>query len=137
MKLSEITKRGRNAALLWDECDEALASVNETFGEPFESARDTLNASLLSAASSEIDFETFKGNNNPLRFEDLKIMVIVRPSVLPVPDKRLDILNVRIEKAEETLKLLKAERKSLIEKLKIKGHEFVTEKVITAFRRIK
>ena len=37
-------------------------------------------------------------------------------------------------KAERELKLLKSKRKSLIEQLRIKGLEFITEKVTTAYK---
>ena len=135
--LSKLVKRGREAATLWDECDTALVAVNETFGEPFEKSRNDLNSSLLAATARELDVDTFKGDDNPLRFEDLKILVVVRPSLLPVPDKKLENIDIRIEKAERELKLLKAKRKSILEELKIKGHEFIVEKVTTAFRHIK
>jgi len=138
MTLTKLVKRGREAATLWKDCDEALASCNDTFGVPYEAARNVLNESLLtSITSEEIDLDHFKGDTNPLRFEDLKVLVVVRPTLLPVPDKKLEELEARIERMELELKLVKAKRKARIEELQLKGHEFVTEKVTTAFRTIK
>lgn len=138
MTLNKLIKRGRDAATLWKECDEALAACNESFGEPYEAARKVLNDSLLtSVTSEEVALDHLKGDTNPLRFEDLKVLVVVRPTLLPVPDKKLEELEARIERMELELKLVKAKRKARLEELQLKGHEFITEKVTTAFRTIK
>lgn len=137
MKLSELIKRGHDTALKWSECDEALVAVNETFGEPYDSARKALHNDLLVATSREVPLDTFKGDNNPLRFEDLKVLVVVKPSLVPAPDKKLEDIDTRIERLERELKLARTERKSIIEKLKIKDHEFVISQISTQFRHIK
>ena len=81
MKLSELINRGHDTALKWSECDEALVAVNETFGEPYESARKALHNDLLVATSREVPLDTFKGENNPLRFEDLKCLWFLNQAV--------------------------------------------------------
>tara|TARA_R100000734_G_C3272285_1_gene67979 strand:- start:56 stop:469 length:414 start_codon:yes stop_codon:yes gene_type:complete len=137
MKLSELIKRGHDTALKWSECDEALVAVNETFGEPYDSARKALHNDLLVATSREVPLDTFKGKNNPLRFEDLKVLVVVKPSLIPAPHKKLEDVDARIERLERELKLARADRSSIIDKLKIKNHEFVISQISTQFRHIK
>jgi len=138
MTLNKLIKRSREAATLWKDCDEALAACNDTFGIPYESARKVLNDSLLTAVTSdEIDLDHLKGDTNPFRFEDLKVLVVVRPTLLPVPDKKLEEIEARIERMELELKLAKAKRKARLEELQLKGHEFIAEKITTAFRTIK
>lgn len=137
MKLSELIKRGHDTALKWSECDEALVAVNETFGEPYESARKALHNDLLVATTRDIPLDTFKGDSNPLRFEDLKVLVVVKPSLVAAPSTKLENIDRKIERLKEELEIAKTERKSIIEKLKIKNHEFVISKISTQFRHIK
>ena len=137
MKLSELINRGHDTALKWSECDEALVAVNETFGEPYDSARKALHNELLVATTHGIPLDTFKGDSNPLRFEDLKVLVVVKPSLVPAPSTKLENIDRRIERLKEELEIAKTERKSIIEKLKIKNHEFVISQISTQFRHIK
>ena len=138
MTLTKLVKRGHDAAMLWRDCDEALASCNDTFGVPYESARNILNKSLLtSITSGEVDLDHLKGDTNPLRFEDLKVLVVVRPTLLPVPDKKLEEIEARIARIELELKLAKAKRTARLKELRLKDHEFIAEKVTTAFTTIK
>jgi hypothetical protein len=137
MKLSKLIKQGHSTALKWSECDEALVAVNETFGEPYDSARKALHNELLVATTDGIPLDTFKGDSNPLRFEDLKVLVVVKPSLVPAPSTKLENIDRRIERLKEELEIAKTERKSIIEKLKIKNHEFVISKISTQFRHIK
>ena len=61
---------------------------------------------------------------------------MVRINRVPVPTDELERINIRIEKLERELRLAKNKRKAYIESLKIKAHDFVTEKITTAFKRI-
>ncbi len=136
MALKKLITQARVAASTWGECDEALAHVNESFGAPFEAARDNLNLMLLKADEDELDLTQLQGAESEFRFRDLGALVMVRVSRLPVPFKQLETIDIRIEKLERELKLAKSSRKQLLERAKIKGHQFVTEKITTAYKRI-
>jgi|TARA_A100001035_G_C27653003_1_gene440147 hypothetical protein len=136
MNFDDLRSKAFDTAKLWATCDEALAQVDEAFGTPWQASRDTLNTSLSIADTKGIELEQFQGPDSPFRFPEIGTQVIVRISRLPVPCDELAKIDIRIEKAERELKLLKSKRKSLIEQLKIKGLEFVTEKVTTAYKRI-
>jgi uncharacterized protein (UPF0335 family) len=136
MKLESLQDKAFLTARLWGECDHALAEVGESFGAPWEAARDTLNTALTIAEHKGIELDQFQGPDSLFRFPEIGAQVIVRVTRLPVPCDELAKLDIRIEKQERELKLLKAKRKSVIEKLKIKGFDFVTEKVTTAYKRL-
>jgi len=122
------------AATLWANYDKELAQLDSTLKSPWEASRDSLNTALTIADGRGADLAQFQGPDSPFKFPELGAQVIVRVSRLPVPCEELAKIDIRIEKAERELKLLKSKRKSLIEQLKIKGLEFVTEKVTTAYK---
>jgi len=136
MKLNQLIKQARESALLWDDCDKALNEVNDAFGASYEAARDKLNSSLTVADQNGFEMSQLQGDDSAFRFPDLGTLVVVRVSKLPTPHKSLETIEMKIERLERELKLAKTERKHLIERLKINAHEFVTEKVTTAFKRI-
>lgn len=136
MKIDDLRSKAFDSAKLWAACDEALAQVDEAFGTPWQASRDTLNTSLLIADRKGVELKQFQGPESLFKFPEIGTQVIVKVSRLPVPCDRLEKLDIRIEKAERELKLLKNKRKKLIEEFKIKGLDFVTEKVTTAYTRI-
>lgn len=136
MKLEQLIKQARTSVTCWSDCDHALTEVNEAYGSPFEAARDKLNSSLLLAEQNGIEIDQLQGSDSPFRFPDLGAMVVVRISRLPTPNNKIETIDLRIERLERELKLAKNERKRLLQQLKIKGHEFVTEKITTAFKHI-
>ena len=136
MKLPNLIKQARHAATSWLECDDALLQVNESFGQCFEAGRDNLNSQLMVAESSGFEMDQLQGPESAFRFPDLGALVMVKIHRLPVPCSGLEILDTRIEKMEKELKLLKIKRKAMIEKLKLKNHDFVTSKITTAYKRI-
>jgi len=122
------------AATLWANYDKELAQLDSTLKSPWEASRDSLNTALTIADNKGFDLAHFQGPDSPFKFPELGAQVIVRVSRLPVPCEELAKIDIRIEKAERELKLRKSKRKSLIEQLKIKGLEFITEKVTTAYK---
>jgi len=136
MKIDKLQSKARDSARLWAACDEALAQVDEAFGTPWQASRDILNTALTVAESRGFELEELQGPDSPFRFPDIGTQVIVRVSRLPVPCDELAKLDMRIEKIERELKLLKNKRKSLLEELKIRGLEFVTSKITTAYKHI-
>ena len=111
-----------------------LTQLDAFTKRPWEVSRDSLNTALTIADSRGADLTQFQGPDSPFKFPELGAQVIVRVSRLPVPCEELAKIDIRIEKAERELKLLKSKRKSLIEQLRIKGLEFITEKVTTAYK---
>ena len=136
MKTDHLVNKARKAATLWLECDDALSEVEETYGTPWEAARQTLTSALTIADGDGIDLEQYQGPDSLFKFPEMGTMVMVRINRVPVPTDELDRLNIRIEKLERELRLAKNKRKAYIESLKIKAHDFVTEKITTAFKRI-
>ena len=122
------------AATLWANYDKELTQLDSALKAPWEASRDSLNTALTIADNKGFDLAHFQGPDSPFKFPELGAQVIVRVSRLPVPCEELAKIDIRIEKAERELKLLKSKRKSLIEQLKIKGLEFITEKVTTAYK---
>jgi len=136
MKTDQLVTKARKAATLWLECDDALSEVEETYGTPWEAARQTLTSALTIADGDGIDLEPYQGPESLFRFPEMGTMVMVRISRVPVPTDELDRINIRIEKLERELQLARNKRKAYIAALKIKAHDFVTEKISTAFKRI-
>ena len=122
------------AATLWANYDKELTQLDSALKAPWEASRDSLNTALTIADNKGFDLAHFQGPDSPFKFPELGAQVIVRVSRLPVPCEELAKIDIRIEKAERELKLLKSKRKSLIDQLKIKGLEFITEKVTTAYK---
>lgn len=136
MKPKQLITQARATAERWLECDNALIDVNDTFGQPYEDNRGILNDMLMKAVEDEVSMDQFQGPESDFRFPDMGAMVIVKVSQLPTPTDMLETADLRIKKAEQQLKLAKAAKKNLVERYKINGHQFVTEKITTAFKRI-
>ena len=135
---SKLLKQGRIAAERFDECDLALAELNDGFGKTYDASRNQLTSMLETADSAGIDLSQFKGDQSLFKFPDLRTNIVVRIDKLPTAHKSLEAVDKKIEKLELSLKLAKEERKHLVTKLSLKGSiDLVTAKVITSFRRIK
>ena len=134
MTNDRLQTKAFEAATLWATYDKDLTLLSESVKRPWEVSRDSLNTALTIADSRGADLTQFQGPDSPFKFPELGAQVIVRVSRLPVPCEELAKIDIRIEKAERELKLLKSKRKSLIEQLKIKGLEFITESVTTAYK---
>jgi len=134
MTNDRLQTKAFEAATLWATYDKDLTLLSESVKRPWEVSRDSLNTALTIADHKGVDLAQFQGPDSPFKFPELGAQVIVRVSRLPVPCEELAKIDIRIEKAERELKLLKSKRKSLIEQLKIKGLEFITESVTTAYK---
>lgn len=134
MANDRLQTKAFEAADLWATYDKELTQLDAFTKRPWEVSRDSLNTALTIADSRGADLTQFQGPDSPFKFPELGAQVIVRVSRLPVPCEELAKIDIRIEKAERELKLLKSKRKSLIEQLRIKGLEFITEKVTTAYK---
>lgn len=135
---SKLLKQGRLAAERFDECDLALAELNDGFGRTYEASKNQLTSMIEVADAASLDLSQFKGDQSLFKFADLRTHIVVRIDKLPTTHKSLEAVDKKIEKLELNLKLAKAERKHLVNQLSLKGAiDLVTAKVITSFRRIK
>lgn len=136
--IADLVKQGRHAAEAYDECDAALTQLNDSFGKPYEASRCNLTNELIQADVSGLDLTVFQGEKSLFRFPDLDTNIVVRIRRVPVGTDKLDKIDQKIAEMEQKLKLLKNQRKRLIEDLKIIGDtDFITDAITTAFQRIK
>jgi hypothetical protein len=133
-----LVERGRHTAELFDECDQALTALNESFGSPYEAARSNLTTDLQLAEASGLDLNVFQGSESLFKFPEFGTNIIVRVTKAPTGHAKLDKIDARIEKLERELKVARVERKKLVEQLSIMGTiDLITDKITTAFSRIK
>jgi len=136
--IGTLVNQGKLAARLYDECDTALSELNEAFGTPYEAARNNLTQDLLKADHKGIDLSVFQGKESLLRFPEFNANIVVRITQIPTAHAKLEKLEQKISDLELKLKLAKLERKQTLEQLKVsEAIDFVTDKIITAFSRIK
>ena len=78
MKTDHLVNKARKAATLWLECDDALSEVEETYGTPWEAARQTLTSALTIADGDGVDLEQYQGPDSLFKFPEMGTMVMVR-----------------------------------------------------------
>ena len=133
-----LIKQGRIAAERYDECDQALSALNEGFGRTYEAARNELTGMLVKADASELDLDVFKGSDSLFKFEEFRTNIVVRVNRVPTPHDKLDKLDDKISDLEQKLKILKVQRKAMVEQLAIEGKvDMITDKVTAVFNRLK
>lgn len=133
-----LIKQGRIAAERYDECDQALSALNEGFGRTYEAARNELTGMLVKADASELDLDIFKGSDSLFKFEEFRTNIVVRINRVPTPHDKLDKLDDKISDLEHKLKVLKVQRKAMVEQLAIEGKvDMITDKVTAVFNRLK
>jgi hypothetical protein len=126
------------AAERYDECDTALTALNEGFGKCYDSARNELTGMLVKADASQLDLNVFKGNESLFKFEEFRTNIVVRINRVPTPHEKLDKLDKKIADLETKLKLMKVQRKGLVEQLAIEGKvDMLTDKITAVFNRLK
>jgi hypothetical protein len=138
IKLPAILKLADTAAGAWSECDQALASVNESFGVPFEAARDNLLADVTQADGEGFDLGLFSGADSKFKFPQYKTNIVVRISRKPTPHSKLQKLADKVSDLEQQLKVAKLKLKQQAELLVQTGEcDQLTEKISLAFTRLK
>lgn len=138
ISLKNLLDRGRTAAERWRECDDAIASMQDAYGQPYDDARSVLTSDLTVAEAEGFDVKQFSGKKNPFRFEDINASITVKIYKKPSAHEDLDAMDKEISEFEKELKVLKAKRKALIEELLL--HEKIvnnTDKIVTAFSSFK
>jgi hypothetical protein len=128
---------GTKAADAWNDCDEALTQVSESFGSPFEAMRDHLQRDLIIADREGLDLSCFSGSDSRFKFPEVNAHIIVRISKKPTPHTRLEKAAERVAKLEQELKVAKHQLKALAEELVLKNEvDQVTDKIGLAFQRL-
>lgn len=138
LTIPNLVEQGKIAARLYDECDNALSELNDSFGTPYEAARTNLTTELMRADCSGIDLSVFQGKESLFKYPEFNANIVVRITAVPTGHTKLEKIDEKIAQLELKLKQAKLERKHLVEQLKITSAvDFVTEKIVTAFSRIK
>jgi len=128
---------GTKAADAWNDCDEALTQVSESFGAPFEAMRDHLQRDLIIADREGLDLSCFAGSDSRFKFPEVNAHIIVRISKKPTPHTRLEKAAERVAKLEQELKIAKHQLKALAEELVLKNEvDQVTDTIGVAFKRL-
>lgn len=136
--ISTLVEQGRRSAELFDQCDQALTALNESFGAPYEASRNNLTQDLQQAEASGLALDAFQGPDSLFKFPEFGTNIIVRVSKVPTGHAKLDKIDEQIDKLERQLKVAKIERKKLVEQLTVMGAiDMLTDKITTAFSRIK
>jgi hypothetical protein len=138
IKTSDLVSLGERAASAWDECDQALAALNQAFGTPFEAAKDNLLRDITIAESEGIDLSVFSGTDSRFKFPDLRTNIVVRISRKPTPHTKLEKLADKVAKLEQELKVAKLQLKHTAEQLVAQREcDELTDKITLAFTRLK
>lgn len=114
---TQISRLGKRSIESWIETDEALQQVNHQWGIKFEADRDKLKAALEKAHDEGFDLDSLKGEQSILWFPDLGARVVVATTKKESEHNKLEQIDQKIRKHEDSLKKLKAERKALVTKL--------------------
>ena len=134
---THLVQLGELAAEAYDECDTALGQLQESFGAPYEAAKDNLLRDVRLAETEGTDLSVFSGSDSRFKFPKFTTNIVVRVRRTATPHSKLDILTARIERLERDLKLAKINLKHETEKLITKGEcDEVTENVTLAFQRL-
>jgi hypothetical protein len=138
IKSSDLVKLGAAAADAYDEKDQAQTALDESFGLPFNAARDNLLRDLEIAESQGLDLSLFSGDESRFRFPVSNTHIIVRVSKIPTPHVKLERLQAKVSKLEHELKLAKMALKHTTEQL-IASRECdeLTDRINLAFTRLR
>ena len=135
---SALIDLGQIAAESFDDCDTALAHLNDSFGKPYESAKDNLLRDIKLADTAGLDLSVFAGDNSRFKFPQFNTNIVVRITRKPTPHSKLEKLALKVEKLEQELKIAKMQFKHTAEQLvALKDCDETTEKITLAFTRLK
>jgi hypothetical protein len=138
IKTTELVELGSLAAEAYDECDTALKALNDSFGPPYESAKDNLLRDVTLADTQGLDLSVFAGDSSRFKFPQHNTNIVVRISRVPTPHSKLAALADKVTKLEAELKMAKMRLKHAAEQLVLAGEcDERTEKISLAFTRLK
>jgi hypothetical protein len=135
---TDLVNLGGIAAQAWDDCDIALKELNESFGKPYDCAKDNLLRDIKIAEQDNLDLSVFSGEQSRFKFRQYDTNIVVRVYRKPTPHAKLEKITEKITKLEEELKLLKLKLKHETEQLVLsKQCDNITDKIVLAFGRLK
>ena len=138
IKTTDLVGLGAIAAEAYDECDTALKALNESFGAPYEAAKDNLLRDVTAAENQGTDLSVFSGDHSRFRFPEYNTNIVVRISRVPTSHDKLDKLSAKVSKLEQELKIAKMQLKHAAEALVLTGEcDQQTDKIVLAFTRLK
>jgi len=138
IKTTDLVKLGSVAAEAFDDCDTALQQLNQSFGVPYEAARDNLLRDITLAEQEGMDLTVFSGDFSRFKFPAFNTNIVVRITRVPTPHDKLTKLADKVAKLEKELKLAKTQLKHMSEQLVIAGEcDQLTEKITLAFSRMR
>ena len=138
IKTTDLVKLGSIAAEAFDECDNALKELNDSFGVPYEAARDNLLRDVTLAEQEGLDLSVFSGEQSRFKYPVHNTNIVVRVSRVPTEHTKLLKLSEKVAKLEQELKLAKTQLKHMTEQLVLTGEcEQVTKGITLAFSRMR
>lgn len=138
IKTTELIKLGSLAAEAYDECDTALQQLNDSFGAPYEAAKENLLRDITLADHQGLDLSIFSGAESRFKFPEHNTNIIIRISRVPTVHDRLNKLAEKVSKLEQDLKLAKMQLKHTAQQLVVTGEcDEVTDKIVLAFSRLR
>lgn len=138
IKTSDLVSLGSIAAEAFDEFDLAQTQLNESFGVPYNAAKDNLLRDVTIAEDEGLDLSIFSGSESRFRYPAMNTNIVIRVHRKPTGHAKLDKLAAKVAKIEHELKLAKMALKHEAEHLIASGAcDQVTDKIVLAFTRIK
>lgn len=137
IKTTELVSLASTAAEAFNDYDIAQTQLGQSFGVPYEAAKDNLLRDVTLADKQGMDLSVFSGSNSRFKFPDFNTNIVVRIYKKPSPHVRLDKLAEKVKRLERDLKLAKTELKHAAEQLVIAGEcDELTERIVLSFTRM-
>jgi hypothetical protein len=138
IKTSELVTLASTAAEAYDEFDQAQSQLNDSFGLPYNAARDNLLRDVTIAESEGLDLSSFSGESSRFKFPKYNTKIVIRVHRKPTEHTKLESLRQTVQNLELQLKSAKLALKHEVEQLVLQGEcDEVTEKIVLAFMRLK
>jgi len=138
IRTSDLIDLGQIAAECFSEFDEANAQLTQSFGVPYDAAKDNLLRDVKIADTEGLDLSVFSGETSRFKFPQFNTNIVVRIHRKPTPHSKLEKLAAKVEKLESELKLAKMQLKHTAEQLVASQEcDELTEKITLAFNRLK
>jgi hypothetical protein len=137
IKTTALVSLASTAAEAFDDFEVAQAQLSQSFGVPYDAAKDNLLRDVTIAESQGLDLRIFAGSESRFKFPEFNTNIIVRVYKKPTAHEKLEKLSNKVHRLEQELKLAKTQLKHMAEQLVISGEcDEKTERVGLAFTRL-
>ncbi len=138
IKTAALVALAATAAESYSEYADALALLEESFGVPYNAAKDCLTRDINVALKQGVDLQPFTGAESRFKFPEFRTNIVVRISRETTEHSTLTKLAAKVTELEQKLKLAKKQLSNAAEELLLKGEvEQVPAKVTLAFTALK